>query len=163
MDGSSKIWSAVVVVGKKKVKLLLYADSFDNATEIVKDYVELHYSGSCKFAQLKEYGEYIVIEEALSKEDADSDKEKKLYKMAVNIQEDEYEYSNNFLVFATDVESSKTAINYWMSNELKENNNDADFSTTVESAVIISFSAIIDRAFSQVYMDNNKTEEDGSN
>lgn len=163
IDGHSQIWSTVIEVGKKKVKLLLYANSFETATDIIKDYVELNYSGYCKLSQLKEFGHYTVIEEAITKDTPDSDKEKKLYKMEININSDGYVYSNNFLIFATDVESAKTAIDYWIGNELKENHGQAmDFTSTMESAVIISYSAIIDRAFSQEYIENKKTEEDGN-
>ncbi|WP_430811293.1 MULTISPECIES: hypothetical protein [unclassified Carboxylicivirga] len=159
MDGGTRIWSALVEVGKKKVKLLLYANSFDVATAIVKDYVEQNYSGYCKLSQLKEFGDYTVIEESLAKEDADNDTEKKLYKMAMLINDDGHVYSNNFLVFATDVEAASTAINYWISNELNASGHVADFSTTLEQAVIISFTAIIGRDFSEAYIQTAKNEE----
>lgn len=158
-DGNLQVWSAVISIGKKKVKLLLYADSFETATAIIKDYVELNYSGYCTITQLKEFGWYIVIEETLSNNDPESDKVKKLYKMEVNAQDNGFFQNFNFLIFATDVDASKKAIDYWIGNKLKEEHGEVtEFTTTMESAVVISYTAIIDKAFSMEYVETKKKQ-----
>lgn len=45
----------------KKHKLLLLANSIDNASEIVKDYVELTFTGAFRLCMIKEYDDYLII------------------------------------------------------------------------------------------------------
>lgn len=60
----------VDVEGKKK-KFLMLANSVDNALEIVKDYVELNYTGRYQVAMVKEYENHIIIVDTMLKKPLD--------------------------------------------------------------------------------------------
>lgn len=152
------VWSVNVQVGKKKVKLLLYANSIDMALEVAKDFIELNYSGLCYTLQVKEFGSYIMIEDNLKRDDEsenDSDSGKKFYKIETKIIQDENIHYHSFVVLSTDVDASMIVINNWLSKALydKENNTLVDFSTVIESAVVIPCNHIIDKEFSEAYLE----------
>lgn len=157
----SHVWSVTVQVGKKKVKLLLYANSVDMALEVAKDYVELNYSGLCHTLQVKEFGSYIMIEDTLKKDDEnenESDSGKKFYKIEAKVIQDDNAHYHNFIVLSTDVDASMIVINNWLSKALydKENNTLTDFTTVIESAVVIPCNHIIDKEFSEAYLEEDK-------
>lgn len=60
----------VDVEGKKK-KFLMLDNSVDNALEIVKDYVELNYTGRYQVAMVKEYENHIIIVDTMLKKPLD--------------------------------------------------------------------------------------------
>lgn len=152
VKGYSAVWSVTVEVNRKKVKLLLYANSADMAIEAAKDFVELNYSGYCRMVQIKEFGSYIMIADTLKK-DEENDSGKKYYKIETKVVQEENEGYHNFIVLATDVDASMIAINNWLSKNLldEESNTLSDFTTTIESAVAIPCTHIIEKEFSDAY------------
>ncbi len=159
--GSSIVWMANVEVGGKNTKILLYANSSESATEIVKDFVELHYTGFCRLTLLKEYGNCIIIEEVLTEaEQEENDIETKLYKIEVNVLIDESVSNYTFIVYSTDVESALATINNWITKFLKSKDSDSipEFSTTIETAVIVTFHDIIEKEFSMAYIKDIEKE-----
>lgn len=58
-------WSVTAVIGAKRRKILLYADSAQMAHDIAKDYIELHYSGSFHIVGLKVFEHCIFIKDTL--------------------------------------------------------------------------------------------------
>lgn len=64
-------YMAQVDVESKKKKFLMLANSVDNALEIVKDYVELNYTGRYQVAMVKEYENHIIIVDTMLKKPLD--------------------------------------------------------------------------------------------
>lgn len=64
-------YMAQVDVGNKKKKFLMLASSVDNALEIVKDYVELNYTGRYQVSMVKEYENHIIIVDTMLKKPLD--------------------------------------------------------------------------------------------
>lgn len=148
VNTSTTVWSVITAVGDKRVKLLLYANSLKMAYEIAKDFVELNYSGMCQMLQIKEFGRYIMLEDTLKKDNRDT--EKKFYKIEIKAVSEDVASCYKFIVLSPDVDASTVVINNYLS---KEENSIIDFSTVVESAVVIPCTHIIDKQFSQVYLE----------
>lgn len=64
-------YMAQVDVENKKKKFLMLASSVDNALEIVKDYVELNYTGRYQVSMVKEYENHIIIVDTMFKKPLD--------------------------------------------------------------------------------------------
>lgn len=64
-------YMAQVDVESKKKKFLMLASSVDNALEIVKDYVELNYTGRYQVSMVKEYENHIIIVDTMLKKPLD--------------------------------------------------------------------------------------------
>lgn len=64
-------YMAQVDVEDKKRKFLMLASSVDNALEIVKDYVELNYTGRYQISMVKEYENHIIIVDTMLKKPLD--------------------------------------------------------------------------------------------
>lgn len=64
-------YMAQVDVENKKKKFLMLASSVDNALEIVKDYVELNYTGRYQVSMVKEYENHIIIVDTMLKKPLD--------------------------------------------------------------------------------------------
>lgn len=64
-------YMAQVGVENKKKKFLMLASSVDNALEVVKDYVELNYTGRYQVSMVKEYENHIIIVDTMLKKPLD--------------------------------------------------------------------------------------------
>lgn len=64
-------YMAQAAVENKKKKFLMLASSVDNALEIVKDYVELNYTGRYQVSMVKEYENHIIIVDTMLKKPLD--------------------------------------------------------------------------------------------
>lgn len=64
-------YMAQVDMENKKKKFLMLASSVDNALEIVKDYVELNYTGRYQVSMVKEYENHIIIVDTMLKKPLD--------------------------------------------------------------------------------------------
>ena len=153
-DQFTSVWNVTIEVNQKKVKLFLYAYSASMAIEVAKDFVELNYSGLCKILQVKEFGSYIMIEDTLQKTE-EKDSGKKYYKIETKIISDENIHYYNFIVHSTDVDASMIVINNWLSKFLLDNKSKSlpDFTTITESAAVIPCTHIIEKEFSEAYIE----------
>ena len=64
-------YSSKVEVGDKKYKFILYASSIANVLEIMRDYLELNYSGGFTVTNVQEMDSCIILTDELTKENLD--------------------------------------------------------------------------------------------
>jgi len=166
-------WSVTAQIGKKKHKILLYANSIGMAMEVVKDYIELNFKESFILLNVKDFNDCIIIKDNLKKlqvdtagADIDTDEpeveiDKKFYKIEVKVTTDNGEYTSSYITHTQDVGTAMILINNWIAENMerraKEREADAptEFSTSIISAVVISCSCTIDRDFSLAYLNTN--------
>lgn len=163
-------YQAAFEVKDKKKKYLLYAPSVEVALEIVKDYVELNFSGWYTIRMIKEFNSCILLHDQLSPLaiDADpdagpaeevSEADKKYYQIEVNVLNDDFNTFETFVLFSKDVDSAMILINDYVAkviNERVKNSKhpmSSDFKITLESATVLPFSGMIEREFSEEYQE----------
>ena len=64
-------YSSKVTVGDKKYRFILYATSIQNVLEIMRDYLELNYSGGFSITNVQEMDSCIILTDELTKENLD--------------------------------------------------------------------------------------------
>ncbi|WP_159523761.1 RNA polymerase subunit sigma [Sunxiuqinia indica] len=163
-------WSVTAQVGKKKHKILLYANSIEMAMEVVKDFIELNFRETFILLNIRDYNDCIIIKDNLRKvtaEDPDSEDpetqiDKKFYKIEVKVTRESGSYTSTYIVHTTDVDSAMISINNWLTDSIskraqeRNEQEDLDFITAIESAVVIPCSCTIDREFSAAYLNSNQ-------
>lgn len=82
-------WTAKVCVGEKNIKFLMYASTVDNALEILRDYVELNYTGGFTITEIKEFSRCIILTDTLTSEKMEGEDIDKEY-LSGNIDFDTY-------------------------------------------------------------------------
>ena len=161
-------WSVTAVIGDKRRKILLYADSAQMAHDIAKDYIELHYSGSFHIVGLKVFEHCIFIKDTLKTIDPNDETEAdpdatpaEFYKVEAEIRfRDGGGYKETFVLLTKNVDSAATVIHDWivryymdtqaLSEEQKTKA--TDFDLTILSGVTIPCFCVIEREFSDAYM-----------
>ncbi|MCD8173785.1 MAG: RNA polymerase subunit sigma [Alistipes sp.] len=171
-------WSLSASIGGKTRKFLLYATSASQAIEIAEDYIELNFSGHFAIKQVREFDSCFFIKDTLVKEapapDTDSDNpdeeqapapestEKEFYKIEVEVLSDDMTTTHTFVLQTKDVDTGTVAINKWLAHRFrtereKEGKTDeVEFTTTVKSGVVIPCYRIIEKEFSDAYIETEK-------
>ena len=161
-------WSVTAVIGDKRRKILLYADSAQMAHDIAKDYIELHYSGAFHIVGLKVFEHCIFIRDTLKAiapdnetgEDPDA-APSEFYKVEAEIRfRDGGGYKETFVLLTKNVDSAGNVIHDWivrynMDNPALSEEQKAkatDFDLTILSGVTIPCFCVIEREFSDAYM-----------
>lgn len=161
-------WSVTAIVGSKKRKFLLYADSAQMALDIAKDYIELNCSGSFHFVGLKVFEHCVFIKDTLKAVDPDPNDEgldvekQEFYKIEAEIRrrDNDSAYNETFVLLAKDVDSAVVTIHDWIVCETRNNPHldeeekaaAADFDMTILSGVTIPCYRVIEKEFSEAYM-----------
>ncbi|HBL77739.1 MAG: hypothetical protein A2W90_02470 [Bacteroidetes bacterium GWF2_42_66] len=159
-------WSITAKVGKKKHKILLYANSVDMATEVAKDYIELNFRESFFIENVRNFDNCIIINEPTPDDASESENaiDKKFYKIEVNVQRDSGSYTQLFVVFASTVNDAMNSINGWLAATFQRRASDMnephsfDFTTTIETAVVLQYSCSIEREFSLAYINSDDND-----
>lgn len=154
-DSAVAVWSTVIEVDGKNVKLLLYGNSAEMAIEASRDFIELNYSGMCKTKSVKDFGDYILIDKQLAKDDEQEldPNSKKVYKFEVLIIQDERSFNQRFLVFASDTETGLIHINDWVAeNQEKHYSSTDEFRIALETVTVVTCNHIIEKDFSAAYL-----------
>lgn len=187
-------WSAKISVNDHTVKFLLYAQSVDAALLILKDFVELNYTGGFTITELKEFTQCIILEDNLSQKDSEddiamkylrneidwvtymnatainaedvpSDEGKKFYQMDINVKStdvdnnEEAEYSQQFIVHTYDTERAMMIIRAWLKSkdeEVKEKDGKHplhNYHLIIEKAAPIPVTKFIPAEFSKAYLE----------
>ncbi|MBV5348896.1 RNA polymerase subunit sigma [bacterium] len=161
-------WLAIVKLGTKKKKFLLHATTIDMATEIVKDYVELNYTEGFYIYQLKEFDNCIILKDNLKKYQVDltldldnielaGDEtgdmaEAKFYQIETTVTNDEYSYTQSFVVETKDVEKAMIVIKDYVIRKIHDNDGQViDLEVKLEAAKILPCDSIIEKEFSLAY------------
>lgn len=150
------LWFVTARIGVKSHKFLVNANSVAMALEITKDHIELSFKDNFIFTQVKDFSNYIAIEDKFTKIDEieEGKKGRKFYKVTLKVQfhdgeDEEEEY--NFIVNAIDVDYAMLVINNFIADKVNEEEEGREYSTTLESATTIPCDYLIEKEFSMAY------------
>lgn len=173
------LYTAQAVVGDKKQRFLLFATSVSQATEILKDYIELSYAAAFELTAVKKEDYNIVLVDPLKHEptDGDADEEedgnadedersddRKFYQITVTVTFTDYTTSTaTFIVRTVKVDRAMLFIhNYLLEQDAKHENRSAtgqDVSVDIESVKPLPINRFIPEEFSDEYINHQKEEE----
>lgn len=155
-------WFASAKIDGKTKKILLYAPSLPVAVEILTDYIELNFTGTFHFTQIKEYGDVIILRDNLKAysideaPDVDSIEEEnfelKFYQIEVSIDVEGAPQTLTFVVETKDTAKAMIVITSYM-NSVAAEECDFDAETLkLETAKILACNDYIDKEFSEAYV-----------
>lgn len=168
---SRTLYTAQSVVGDKKQRFLLFATSVSQATEILKDYIELSYADAFELTAVKKEDYNIVLVDPLKHEptdgDADEDErsdDRKFYQITVTVTSTDHTTSTAvFIVRTVKVDRAMLLIyDYLMDMDAKRGNESAtgqDVSVDIESVKPLPINRFIPEEFSDEYINHQKEEE----
>ena len=164
---------AVVEVGDKKQRILFWAPDIERSIPLLKDYVELKFSGAFFILSIKEFETSIILIDNLKKQasetesqpedETESDDNKKFYQIEFNAEDIDGSSSTYTAVVQTyNVDRAMMLINDWLNKnerrryeEAKERGHEyviREFRTTIESAKPIPVGIYIPKEFSNAYL-----------
>ena len=169
---------ATAETDEKMLKLLFWAQSIEQAIPLIKDYIELNYSGPFVILGVKEFDTSIILLDTFKKLNPESDGErqiedgenelnddnKKFYQIEFNAVDVDGASSVYTAVVQTyNVDRAMMLINDWLNKNERRRHEEAkakgneynirELSTTIEKAKPIPVGEYIPREFSQVYVD----------
>ena len=157
------IW-VVTVQMKKNKNIYLYANGPLMALEIAKDFAEQKFPGAFHVIGLKALNGAILIDEEVEEEEDSDDSENaeiNFYKMQVEITNDDFSQTSEFILRGKDVESAKKTIeNYTIKRIEKNNEQIVNLQLTTISASIINCEAMADIDFCREYLDAEEVKSD---
>lgn len=176
---SRTLYTAQGVVGDKKQRFLLFATSVSQATEILKDYIELSYAADFELTAVKKEGYNIALTDPLKHAptdgDADEDEDgnadedersddRKFYQITVAVTfTDRTATTAAFIVRTVKVDRAMILIyKYLMDMDAKRGNESAtgqDVSVDIESVKPLPITRFIPEEFSDEYINHQKEEE----
>lgn len=152
-------WSVTARIGKKNMRLLLYATTPYTALEIAKDYIELNSTDNFYFTNVKTFDYCIFIKNILPTapdEEKDNKVEQSFYKIDVEVNVNDDCMTYTFVLQSKDVDTAMILITDWIAKKVKEQNKDndevPDFKIVLKSGVVIPCNRIIEREFSEAYV-----------
>lgn len=170
---SRTLYTVQAVVGDKKQRFLLFATSVSQATEILKDYIELSYADAFELTAVKREDYNIVLVDPLKHEptdgdgDADEDErpdDRKFYQITVTVTFTDHTTSTAaFIVRTVKVDRAMLLIyDYLMELDAKRGDESAtgqDVSVDIESVKPLPINRFIPEEFSDEYINHQKEEE----
>jgi len=156
-----QVYVAVAEVGPKakKHKFLFSASSIPVSIEILKDYIELNFTGGYRIVSIKEFKTSTVLEDNLKEvheiDPAEDDvlNDDKFYQITAAITNaDGFEFNINVVVKTQELDKALLILNQY----LKENNNGEEVSTKLEEAKLLTVDYIIEDEFVTAYEKNNE-------
>ena len=129
------------------------------ALEIAQDYIELHFAGLFYMLSVKVFDYCIFIKDSLKKteDDAETDPaELEFYKIEIDVVSNDENKPYTFVLQTKDVDTGMIVINKWIADQQQAFYKDSDevpaYQTTVKSGVVIPCYRIIEKEFSQAYI-----------
>jgi len=158
------LWVANIEINRKKKNIYLYADSLENASLIVTDYVEQMHSGRFMLKGLKETDYVNLITENKDEDDNDNDDFKEeetenIYLLNVEIEEEDGSYRNSFIMKSNNVDNSKKIVEDYLLKKKLENNIEPEFTVSVIQAKPIPCNFIIEPNFSLKHIEEYKKKD----
>lgn len=172
-------FTAQAVIFDKKVKFLFHATKVENALLLLKDYIELNYTGSFHIPMIKEFDSCIILTDTLKKatscipfdewdtineEEIDDEvaEDKKFYQIECRINEDDnYSTTQLFVIHSFNVDRCMLLISRYINEQQELFEKEAiqrgddwerkELTTMIESAKTISIGCFIPREFSEAY------------
>lgn len=174
-------FTAQAVIFDKKVKFLFHATSVDNALLLLKDYIELNYTGSFYIPMIKEFDSCIILTDTLKKAtacipfdewdtinpdeiDDEVAEDKKFYQIECRINEDDnYSTTQLFVIHSFNVDRCMLLISRYINQQQDLREQKAIergdewerkiLTTMIETAKTISIGCFIPKEFSEAYKD----------
>lgn len=152
----TRVYLAVAEIGikRKKYKFLFSAPNIPTSIEILKDYIELNFSGGYRIVSIKEFKTNIIIEDTLKKEnealnDGETLNEEKFYQITViSKNEEDYEYESDAVVKTIDLDKAILLFN----RKLMEGRTESErFTSRLEEAKLLNVNYIIEDDFTLAY------------
>lgn len=176
---SRTLYTAQAVVGDKKQRFLLFATSVSQATEILKDYIELSYAADFELTAVKKEDYNIVLVDPLKheptdgeadeKEDGNADEDersddRKFYQITVTVTFTDHTTSTTaFIVRTVKVDRAMLLIyEYLMELDAKRGDESAtgqDVSVDIEAVKPLPINRFIPEEFSDEYINHQIEEE----
>jgi hypothetical protein len=153
-----QVYIAVAEIGQrdKKHKFLFSASSIPVSVEILKDYIELNFTGGYRIVSIKEFKTSIVLEDNLKDKqeidavDDDILNKDKFYQInAIITNKDGFEYNANVVVKTQELDKALVILSQY----LKEKN-DEEVTTKLEEAKLLTVDYIIEDEFVAAYVKN---------
>lgn len=160
---NTSIWLVTILVKSKKKNFFLYANTIEQAIEIIKDFAEQTYSSSLGIVQAKFFDRVILITDLYEDEEEDEDvtpyynedsklKTTEAYRIELEVSKDGVSKKSEFIVKAKNAEQAKVFIDRYLSVRFKKEEETADFTTTLISAKSINCEQMIDIEFCNNYI-----------
>ena len=134
------IWIVTAVVGGKKKKYFLYAKSVNMAFDIAVDYLEQSAAGSFGISAITEHDSAYMLPERENEDDEYEDEE--FYKIVMKIEQDDFDWEENFIVKTSDAEKGKKRIEAAIAEKFVQDSRNTDFVATIISAKTIPWSQL---------------------
>lgn len=167
-DFATSIWQVTILVNAKKKNFFLYANTINQAIEIIKDFAEQAYDCFLSVVQAKVFDNVILItdiyedesEELENQYNEDSEpKDPEAYRIELDVSSDGFTENLEFIVKAQNAEQAKTFIERYLSVKYKKENRDSEFTTTLISAKSINCEQMIDLEFCIKYIQEENAEQ----
>ena len=154
-DNRPQLWCSTVSCGGKNKNVYLYANSVLMALEITKDFSEQNFPGMFGISAIKELKQAILIN--VEPENEEIEHELKFYKMEVEITNDDFTYTNQFVLKSKDAETAKVSIESYTINQIKEQKEEIrNLTITILTASVINCEAMVDIEFCKEYLESEK-------
>lgn len=147
--GYGSLWQVTISLNQKKKTIYLYANSVEMAIEISTDYIEQMYEGRFDFKNIKELDYSNLLCE---KEEGFEDEELDVYKMEIELLQDDEKYESTYIVHGTDAENCKKIIEDFITKQRIESKEVIDFELKIISAKTIPVNYLIEPEFCKKYL-----------
>lgn len=152
----TRVYLAVAEIGakRKKYKFLFSAHNIPVSIDILKDYIELNFTGGYRITSIKEFKTSIILEDSLKEEseivsDEEVMNDDKFYQITAIIQnEDGYEFDADAVVKTVDLDKAILLLNRKLMEGRKEEDK---FTSKLEEAKLINVDYIIEDEFVAAY------------
>ena len=162
-------WVITLIKDKKKIKVLLFAKSLQQAIQIITDYIELTYEGLWEINQIKTFTNCIYIDTDKYKSTSQLEKEedneiKSLYLINGLQSGPAGAFEFTFLLSSTDVEEAKKYITLAFADKMNTNLSGLwSFDSVannfiIKSATITSINKVVSFEFSNAYINDQEGE-----
>lgn len=164
--GQFSLWLVKATGAKGKLNMLLRASNAKTAYEVASDYIELNFKGYFVIENVKTFDASVIIEPEKAKEpEGLSHKvEKCWYDVQIMVDDGEGEDvlttgPYNYIVFADTVETAKSIIEAYISEDRAKSANITPFLVKMQEAKTINCNVIVPAEFCYAYVPKKEEEE----
>ncbi len=155
----ASLWVVNIDLSGKGKNIYLYANSIDTAIKIASDYSEQTYKGYFSIKSAKEIGYGNLLTQPEDHEE-DYENQEDVYKIEIEITEDQEANKNTFILKACDAEDAKTKVGDYITLLRVREKKEVDFELKIISAKTIPCNFIVESEFSRKYIDIDKEVAD---
>lgn len=149
----TSLWSISIDLSGKGKTIYLYANSITIALEIATDYAEQTYKGYYSIKGAKEIGFGNLLTDLETHEEDEEYVDKDIYKIEIEITQDEEPSNSTFILKASDAEDAKSKIGDFITAMRIRQKEKVDFELKIISAKTIPCHFIVDPEFCKKYIE----------